>query len=251
MLNQSKQVGSSACISMEVLFQHVLNAEKLSERQCDAVVDHLAICTSCAQYYDALCEAEEAVWEDAAGASALPKRKLQFTRSPEESIDDLWRRVGKANVSRRPQRAHGTIFRAIKFAASLAACLALFIAGRWLLTPLLSPIPIGHQAYVELVTANKRQSIPLGQAVATGNQSQEFRLNDMHRVVLNRNAAATFKLNGKGTIEIQFSRGEMYVDALAENPLIVTTSNARLIVNGAQFDARTTADKTEVTPLKG
>ncbi len=118
------------CPPFIVLAQLVFQTELLPEGQCNEIVEHLARCESCAEIYDALCDAEERLLDEAAVPAELPKRALHFSRSPEEGLAELWRRIREAEAEF-PQRHRTTIFHMGKFVAATAACLAIAVAGSW------------------------------------------------------------------------------------------------------------------------
>lgn len=252
MFRETGQSDPSSCPSLELLLRHVIQPEGLSEQQCDDVVRHLAGCSHCGDIYDALCQAESELCDEVAEAAGLPKRELQFTRSDEEAVADLWRRVNEEEDHHRQLHRRALAFRVRKFAAAMAACVALVIVGGWLMNSHLKPAsPKAPQGYAELVTSGGRQTLALGQPVTTRDQRREILLGGMHRVVMNHNTAAAFTADSQGRYQVQLAQGELYVEVVPGHPFIVTTANARLEITGTKFDVKAAQDKTELTLLKG
>src|SRR5437016_415874 len=102
---ESKLPAKHPCPPRKLLGRYILRADTLSDQQCEQIVEHVARCPCCAAIYDALCEAEQKLWAEAAATAGLPKRELHFTRSPEESLVGLWRRIDEAE-GKLPRRQH-------------------------------------------------------------------------------------------------------------------------------------------------
>lgn len=135
MVRLAEQPDQCPCsFPLELLLRHVVQAEGLTPQQRGEVVEHIAQCEHCANIYEALCDADMELWDEAAKAAGLPERQLEFTRSPEEGIVDLWQRVDEDEACQRRQDRRATLFRIGKFAAAMAACLMLVVMGGWLLS---------------------------------------------------------------------------------------------------------------------
>jgi hypothetical protein len=227
--------------------------------------------------YEALCDANAELWDQAAKAAGVPRRELHFTRSPEEALTDLWRRIDEDQSSQRRQRRWAMVSRISGIAA--AACILIAIGVGWITLRNGNPSqPISgiaansngsSKGFVELVTGQGRKPLAMNQSVTTDGQPQEVLLGGIHRVVMNRNTKATFTAapasggNGRAPdapqsghdekvpYEIQLARGELYVEVVPGHPFTVRTDNAQLDITGTKFNVLAEGDKTELTLLKG
>lgn len=275
MIRNKKQADPSSCPPWEFLLRHVIQAEGLTRRQRESVADHIAHCERCANMYEALCDANAELWDQAAKAAGVPRRELHFTRSPEEALTDLWRRIDEDQSSQRRQRRWAMVSRISGIAA--AACILIAIGVGWITLRNGNPSqPISgiaansngsSKGFVELVTGQGRKPLAMNQSVTTDGQPQEVLLGGIHRVVMNRNTKATFTavstsaaregscaqdaLDSKIPYEIQLARGELYVEVVPGHPFTVRTDNAQLDITGTKFNVLAEGDKTELTLLKG
>ena len=253
MFQEAKQSDSPPCPQWELLLRHVVQPEALTGNQREQISGHIAECEHCADTYDALCEAEQSLWNEAAALAGLRKRELTFAHSAEEGLADLWARIEKDEVYQYRYQVRTVIFRGGTFAAAVAACIALTVAASWLFSPRTTPsIQVSPQGSAELITGNQRRALALGQPL-TSEGRQELLLAGMHRVVMNQHTTATFTVNSQGAYQIQLAAGELYVEVVPGHPFTVTTSNARLTITGTQFDVKAApgAGRTELTLLKG
>jgi len=270
MFRQTEQPDQSPCPPWQLFLWHAIQAERLSPQQRGLVVDHIARCERCADMYEALCDANAELWEQAAGAAGVPKRQPVATRSPEEALADTWRRIEADEAAQRLQRRRAMVFRTGGIAA--AACILIAVGIGWLTSRSGKPSqdisgvaanPGGSPAaFAELLTDKGLRPLGLNQPVATADQAREVLLGGMHRVVMNRNTTATFATApalqrgdapqaGKIPYEIHLARGELYVEVVPGHRFTVRTGNARLDITGTKFDVRADGDKTELTLLKG
>jgi len=267
MFRKNEQNESSACPPMELLLRHVIQPESLAEEQCEAISWHIAQCEHCAGRYEALCDANAELWEQAAEAAGIPEREPVATRTPQEALADLWRQVDEDEAAQRKQYRRAIIFRVGRVAA--AACILITIGIGWLAlrngvsdqtVPSITTSPESPVTFAELVTDQGRKPLALNQPITAGMQPQEILLGGMHRVVMNCHTRATFSVEpqrtegrhtGKVPYEIQLAQGELYVEVVPGNPFTVQTANARLDITGTKFDVVADRDKTELTLLKG
>ena len=267
-MGKTEQLGQSSCPSWDLLLRHVVQAERLTWQQQELVVEHIGRCERCANMYEALSDANEELWEDAARAAGIPVRSPVATRAPEEGFAETWRRIEADEAARRQKSRRARVFRIGSIAA--AACLLIAIGVGWMMLRnggsgssdrAIATNPGGLPfAFAERVTNQGRTPLAMNQPVTTGAEPQEILLGGMHRVVMNRGAKATFTAaaarsdgNHAGTIpyEIQLARGELYVEVVPGNSFTVKTANARLNITGTKFDVLAGGDKTELTLLKG
>jgi len=242
----------------------------MTRRQRKLVVDHIAVCEHCADLYEALCDANTALWKEAAEALGLPKLEPREPHSPEVALADLWRRIDADEVQQRRRQYRASLLRIGSVAA--AACIIIAVGiGRLTLSdaaPSRSTVATAPNpdetpdAVPELVTNHGAKPLPLGEPVATVDRPQEILLGGMHRVVMNRNTEAIFSaptaLSQSSSREqekthyvIQLAHGELCVEVIPSHPFTVTTRNARLDITGTRFNVLADGDKTELTLLKG
>lgn len=249
MLQSADPSSPSTCPSWEILLRHVVQPEGLTHEECEQIVDHRAQCERCSGIYQALSEADERLYNEAAQAVGLPKRELKFTCSVEEGLADLWRRI---EAEKAPQTRDGhrrtVLFHIGKFAAAIAACAGIMVISGWLFidrSQTQTPDTAAPQGYAERVVDDERQPLALGRPVATQDQRQEILLGGIHQVVMNYDTTAVFDLNSQGSYQIQLSQGELYVEVVPGHAFEVTTPQARLTITGTKFDVKTNQAQTE------
>lgn len=250
------------CLPREMLLRHVVQPESLTQAQGEQVVEHIATCPHCAELYEALTEADAELWDEAAQAAGLPPRERIFTHSAKEDFALLWQRIQEEEARQNQFQHRVAVYRFGRFAAALAACVALVLTGGWLWSLMSHPSSSGstlNQASIVMLggLGGESQALALGQTVTTQEQRRELLLGGMHRVVLNHDTTVTVQQDPaksqKGAIAyaLMLRHGEVYVEVVPGHPFTVMTPGARLDITGTKFDVKAYADQTELTLLKG
>jgi ferric-dicitrate binding protein FerR (iron transport regulator) len=236
-----------------LLVRMEVDDSSITNDEGEAFALHIANCQECAKaFYVA-----EGINEDGTFKSEDVARYARIEPSL-MTIEEGWRDL----LSRCPDLAQAyardskqlqlrRILRPISQVAALAACLALVVIGGWLTGRFKSVSPAVSQGHAEVVSGAGRQTVTMGQPLATKDQRQEILLGGMHRVVMNQNTSATFTTSSQDAYEIQLAQGELYVEVIPGHSFTVTTANARLSITGTQFDVKAQQDTTELTLLKG
>ncbi|MCY2953153.1 MAG: FecR domain-containing protein [Planctomycetota bacterium] len=231
-----------------------MDDSRITGEQGDALAVHVACCPQCEKaFYRSVGMNEDGSFtaEMEACLAQLPAPRMTV----EEGWQDLLVRctdLAEAYYREEHRRGIRQVFGGIGRVAAVAACLAVVLAGAWVLVgPSKCVSPIAPRGYAQRVTETGRQGLTLGQRVRTETQRQEIWLGGMHRVVMNQNSSATFGISDQGTYEVELSKGELYVEVLPGHPFTVRTGNALLSVTGTKFDVKTDSQKTELALLKG
>jgi len=256
---------------------HVRGDPELSCEQRRAFEAHLAACPSCA----AECEQDRQLvallrrhWPSGEGICASGQATPYWPMTVQEGWEDLKCRcpsLAQACRNSEREKRRQLLFRRMRPIAA-AACLVLAVGIGWTVLRSGRParpggVAVNHSqpegAFAEFITPRGRTPLPLGTPVKTDESPREVLLGGMHRVVMNRDAEATFSAVGdpacqagasspaKLTYEIRLSRGELYVEVVPGNPLTVQTPNALLAVLGTKFDVLARDGRTELVLLKG
>lgn len=267
------------------------NDPDLSLEERESFEQHIRICPSCAAEYEedkqlaALLRQHWPISDDtkkllqSAGQDVETQEDLCTCGKPyrpmtvEEGWEDLKRRCPSlAEACRRDERKRKLrrmVWRIGNLA--VAACILIAVGVGFLALRNNGSDQLGLDAamnqngspvaYAELVTAKGREPLALNRPITTGDQPCEILLGGMHRVVMNRNAKATFSANSAQTgknannetpvYNIQLAGGELYVEVVPGHPFVVNTANAQLDITGTKFDVRAEDDRTDLTLLKG
>lgn len=145
---------------------------------------------------------------------------------------------------------------------AVAACLALMTVaalstyqGSWSVgNPAIEASNVlSERGLVELVLAGGRQSLPLGQPIASGERRQELLLSGMHRVVMNTDTLATIHPldDSVDGYAVELARGELYIEVVPGHAFEVQTGQALLTITGTKFNVRTDPNRTDLALLKG
>ncbi len=271
-----------------VSFMYMKDDPDLTAQQREEFEAHLLTCSTCATEYEenkwlmGLLRQYWPISEDTKKllqAAGYDAEAPEFSRASGEpyrpmTIEESWERLklqwpGLAEACRRDERKRKLrrfVWRIGKIAA--AACLLIAVSVGWFMhrgdsgqpKPDIAANAGSRAVFAELVTAEGRKPLALGQPMTAGTQPQEILLGGMHRVVMSRHTKATFSTEprrtegphaGKVPYEIQLARGELYVEVVPGDPFTVKTANARLDITGTKFDVATDGEKTNLTLLKG
>jgi len=269
MIHNPKQPNQPPCPPWALLLQFAVQPETMTRRQRKSLGEHVDQCERCGDEYVALCDANAALWNEAAEILSLPKLEPQTPRSPEASLADLWRRIDADEAQQRRRQHRASLLR---IGSVAAACILIAIAASFLIRGNRNtdrPVSGGtadikqvEAPFAEMVMEQIRKPLTLNQPITTDARPQEILLGGMHRVVMNRNTTAAFTAvrtqtqttapQSDGIVyEVRLTKGELYVEVVPGHPFTVTTNNARLDITGTKFDVISDTDRTELVVLEG
>ena len=149
----------------------------------------------------------------------------------------------------------------VRWWSAAAACLVLLLGAAWLAVqtgsspsaPTAGEYSEPGPHIVELVASDGRQSLALGEPLASGHDRLEVMLGNQHRVVLNTDTTASFHaLPGmEHAYAVDLSEGEVYVEVVPGHPFEVRTAHAWAQVTGTRFSVHVQDEATELVVAEG
>lgn len=257
------------CKEVKLLIMPYLGNDKditTDERQ--AFEQHLQDCASCAQDYQEskfIVELIKEYWpldEEMLAAMAPPKRPATRYMTVEEGWQDLCRRC--PDLAEDPKRQK--YFRLFYKIGAAAACLIIGVSTWLVLSPDSKPeikqeiveqqLAFDPFLTVELVSDNKKTSIPAGQKLKTSaNELKTLIVDNKHQIVMNADTVLSIKplhVNKNYGCTVELASGQIYSRVKRNgNPFIVETSNGKAVITGTTFDISTADDSTTLVVSEG